>query len=562
MAANDSSSSALVHMLNPPPKYTAAAKGNGRNSLVRADASGAPAPGPPGKSLGRVYAFVGKKIGNVVNAAAQKSGRGPTPVAEVISAFFKEHEGVSVAELRSKGQIEVDVLTACSRLITLATRSQTPPTQLSAFRHIVTLSTRFPGLSSVFEEKAREYYTSDGRLYSPEDLFHQWERPNHAAFDRRIAPIVDGQPMSVLCSMETQVFGLSYVEHLLNASMYDATSPFTTHLAIRYLANILTPMAFWRRLKFCRPSSAQDYDHMHAGLIERLLRRAVLLLEDLGIDSDSELHSTSPTSGPNSAREGPKGTVWPGDYIGVDAYCAAILLGLRKCLARDRPKRTELAGERWFPQEYYDNEAFRFDTVELFPSSWRLWPGIYRRYFHLKTKEQYILLPPNNNETAGPPGELVPSEEDEEGQVWLLPEQDIERGKVYELVGHHWVDRGTAICYGEYQDDTEQARLIARSERSFADVILSSPIDPMNVYQRQQETLILWTERNGADFALSFQDPQGCSEVWEFICDFQQHMASAEDSQSSPLDSTEPTTADPDPAPGSNRGSTDPVVAT
>nr|GAT53379.1 predicted protein [Mycena chlorophos] len=134
MAANDSSSSALVHIFNPRPKYTATAKGNARNSLVRSDA------------LGRVYAFVGKKIGNVVNGAAQKSGRGPTPVAEVISAFFKEHECVSVAELRSKGQIEVDVLAACSRLTALATWTQTPPTQLSAFKHIVTLSTRFPGL--------------------------------------------------------------------------------------------------------------------------------------------------------------------------------------------------------------------------------------------------------------------------------------------------------------------------------------------------------------------------------------------------------------------------------
>ncbi|PRQ77168.1 Component of IIS longevity pathway SMK-1-domain containing protein [Rhodotorula toruloides] len=42
-------------------------------------------------------------------------------------------------------------------------------------------------------------------------------------------------------------------------------------------------------------------------------------------------------------------------------------------------------------------------------------------------------------------------------------------------------------------------------------------------YQRQQDTLIVWTERSGADgeeeqeMALSFATPSGCGEMWEFI---------------------------------------------
>ena len=35
------------------------------------------------------------------------------------------------------------------------------------------------------------------------------------------------------------------------------------------------------------------------------------------------------------------------------------------------------------------------------------------------------------------------------------------------------------------------------------------------------ETLIVWTEPDGVDYALSFQDPEGCAEVWSFITEVQ-----------------------------------------
>ena len=41
------------------------------------------------------------------------------------------------------------------------------------------------------------------------------------------------------------------------------------------------------------------------------------------------------------------------------------------------------------------------------------------------------------------------------------------------------------------------------------------------------ETLIVWTEPDGVDYALSFQDPEGCAEVWSFILEVQRHMSSA-----------------------------------
>ncbi|KAJ7246580.1 component of IIS longevity pathway SMK-1-domain-containing protein [Mycena haematopus] len=134
----------------------------------------------------------------------------------------------------------------------------------------------------------------------------------------------------------------------------------------------------------------------------------------------------------------------------------------------------------------------------------------------------------------------------EDGQEWMPDgqEQEMKRVKVYELVGQRWVDQGTAFCFGQFQEDSEQAHLIARSERNYSDIILSTPIRSTDVYQRQQETLIVWTEPNGADYALSFQDPEGCSEVWNFICDVQQHISSDEHTlvSSSPIIGPEPST--------------------
>lgn len=36
-------------------------------------------------------------------------------------------------------------------------------------------------------------------------------------------------------------------------------------------------------------------------------------------------------------------------------------------------------------------------------------------------------------------------------------------------------------------------------------------------YQRQQDTLIVWTDPSGVEMALSFATPVGCAEIWEFI---------------------------------------------
>lgn len=38
-----------------------------------------------------------------------------------------------------------------------------------------------------------------------------------------------------------------------------------------------------------------------------------------------------------------------------------------------------------------------------------------------------------------------------------------------------------------------------------------------------QETLIVWSESDTCDLALSFQDKSGCEDIWEKICQAQGH---------------------------------------
>lgn len=54
------------------------------------------------------------------------------------------------------------------------------------------------------------------------------------------------------------------------------------------------------------------------------------------------------------------------------------------------------------------------------------------------------------------------------------------------------------------------------------------------MYHRQQDTLIVWTEVDGTDFALSFQDAEGCAEVWEFIIEVQKHLSTRMPPSSTP----------------------------
>lgn len=130
------------------------------------------------------------------------------------------------------------------------------------------------------------------------------------------------------------------------------------------------------------------------------------------------------------------------------------------------------------------------------------------------------------------------------------------RVKLYILEGQAWTDRGTGYCAGVYNEAKDEALLVTRKEEHCEalgdvldageddddaaapskymlviderldtdDYLLSSPVVKDDVYQRQQDTLVVWTEPDGSDLALSFQEPEGCNEVWDFLTEVQLHF--------------------------------------
>ncbi|KAF9174417.1 Platinum sensitivity protein [Mortierella sp. AD010] len=110
------------------------------------------------------------------------------------------------------------------------------------------------------------------------------------------------------------------------------------------------------------------------------------------------------------------------------------------------------------------------------------------------------------------------------------------RVKVYKLsTCNQWIDQGTGHCSCEFNQDKSEGTLIVHSEDEEDKVLLDSRIRVgEDLYQRQQDTLIVWTEDNGEDLALSFQEAEGCGEIWENIIEVQQHYA--EDLFSDPSD--------------------------
>jgi protein phosphatase-4 regulatory subunit 3 len=107
------------------------------------------------------------------------------------------------------------------------------------------------------------------------------------------------------------------------------------------------------------------------------------------------------------------------------------------------------------------------------------------------------------------------------------PANDRKRVKVYELKNSDWFDRGTGFCRGLYAND--EAKILVTSEDDPQRQLLETRITKDDGYQKQQETLIVWTEANGTDMALSFQEPEGCAGIWDFVNEAQSRLQLAQD---------------------------------
>ncbi|OJJ68524.1 hypothetical protein ASPBRDRAFT_133502 [Aspergillus brasiliensis CBS 101740] len=120
----------------------------------------------------------------------------------------------------------------------------------------------------------------------------------------------------------------------------------------------------------------------------------------------------------------------------------------------------------------------------------------------------------------------------------VQPPSDRKRVKVYELKDNDWFDRGTGFCTGRILED--EPRIFVESEDEPNRMLLETKISKDDGYQKQQETLIVWTEPNGTDMALSFQEAEGCAVIWNFVTSVQQHLlnlAPGEDALSDDIES-------------------------
>lgn len=110
----------------------------------------------------------------------------------------------------------------------------------------------------------------------------------------------------------------------------------------------------------------------------------------------------------------------------------------------------------------------------------------------------------------------------ETSRVILTAGRTPRRVKVYLLDGDDWLDEGTGYCIGDIEDETNRPFFIVRNESNSEEVLLKSFLEGSTQYQRQQETLIVWTDPRGKDLALSFQETEGCADLCEFIIRVQQ----------------------------------------
>uniref|UniRef100_F1KRM0 Serine/threonine-protein phosphatase 4 regulatory subunit 3A n=1 Tax=Ascaris suum TaxID=6253 RepID=F1KRM0_ASCSU len=103
-----------------------------------------------------------------------------------------------------------------------------------------------------------------------------------------------------------------------------------------------------------------------------------------------------------------------------------------------------------------------------------------------------------------------------------IPRDVKNRVKLYVLCDQRiWDDKGTGhvacIPSPEHQGATFIVVRLEQNEKN----VLESRILMDTIYQKQQETLIVWSESDTCDLALSFQDKSGCEHIWEKICQVQ-----------------------------------------
>ncbi|XP_028180302.1 serine/threonine-protein phosphatase 4 regulatory subunit 3-like isoform X3 [Glycine soja] len=101
----------------------------------------------------------------------------------------------------------------------------------------------------------------------------------------------------------------------------------------------------------------------------------------------------------------------------------------------------------------------------------------------------------------------------------------MQRVTVYRLKDDgKWDDQGTGHVTVDYLERSEELGLFVFDEEDNEN-ILSHCISPDDIYRKQEDTIISWRDPEyAAELALSFQEPGGCSYIWDNICNVQRSM--------------------------------------
>ncbi|KAH1200911.1 Serine/threonine-protein phosphatase 4 regulatory subunit 3 [Glycine max] len=93
------------------------------------------------------------------------------------------------------------------------------------------------------------------------------------------------------------------------------------------------------------------------------------------------------------------------------------------------------------------------------------------------------------------------------------------RVKVYRLNDDgKWDDQGTGHVSVDYLERSEELGLFVYDEEDNENILLHR-ISSDDIYRKQEDTIISWRDPEYAtELALSFQEPSGCSYIWDNIC--------------------------------------------
>ncbi|KAK3015648.1 hypothetical protein RJ639_005522 [Escallonia herrerae] len=99
------------------------------------------------------------------------------------------------------------------------------------------------------------------------------------------------------------------------------------------------------------------------------------------------------------------------------------------------------------------------------------------------------------------------------------------RVKVYRLNDDgKWDDQGTGHVNVDYLERSEEFGLFVIDEED-NETLLLHRISSDDIYRKQEDTIISWRDPEySTELALSFQEPTGCSYIWDHICGVQRNL--------------------------------------